>query len=168
MHFNSKRFAELKEEINSLSPLEKALAYFEAKLPDLIQDQPVGGCWDYHRKDPDGYGLLSVFGKSYRLHRLSYLHFNGPLKDGQWALHRCNNPNCWRPDHLYAGNGADNAADRIAAGAVRGKLPDETVFLIKRLIRDGLSNKKVAEQAGVSPGCVSHIRLGKRRKDIAA
>ncbi|MEA5447637.1 HNH endonuclease [Leptolyngbya sp. CCNP1308] len=168
MHFNSAKLAELREEIKSLSPLEGALRYFEAKLPELIANQPVGGCWDYHRKDPDGYGLLNAFGKSYRLHRLSYFFFNGPLKDSEWALHRCNNPSCWRPDHLYSGNGADNAADRIAAGAVRGKLPDEVVFEIKRRIAEGGTNGFIAKEFGVSPSCVSHIRLGKRRKDIAA
>lgn len=168
MHFKSRQFDELKAEIRALPPLEGALKYFEAKLPDLIKDQPIGDCWSYHRKDPDGYGLLSVFGKSYRLHRLSYQFFNGPLQEDEWALHKCNHPNCWNPSHLYAGSGADNAADRIAAGAVRGKLPDEVVFEIKRLIKQGLSNGAIAKEIGVTPGCISHIRLGKRRKDIAA
>ncbi|MBW4462495.1 MAG: HNH endonuclease [Nodosilinea sp. WJT8-NPBG4] len=168
MHFNSAKVHDLKQEIKSLSLWEGALRCFEARLPKLIASQPVGGCWDHHRKDTDGYGLFNVLGKDFRLHRLSYTYFNQPLADGRWVLHKCNNPACWRPDHLYEGNASDNALDRVAAGTTRGKLPTETVFLIKQLIGEGLSNKQIAEWFGVSPGCVSHIRVGRRRKDIAA
>ncbi|MBD1914301.1 MULTISPECIES: hypothetical protein [Cyanophyceae] len=168
MHFNSAKFYDLKREIKSFSPWEGALRCFEARLPELIANQPIGGCWNYHRKDADGYSLFNVLGKDFRLHRLSYTYFNQPLSGGQWVLHRCNNPSCWKPNHLYAGNASDNAIDRVAAGTTRGKLPDKTVFLIKRLIKTGLSNGAIAKQAGVTPGCVSHIRLGKRRRDIAA
>jgi hypothetical protein len=168
-HFNSHQLADLKEEIkNAPSPFEGALKCFEARLPGLIANQPIGGCWSHPRKGSEGYGLLNVLGKDFSLHRLSYAFFNESIPEGGWVLHKCNNSNCWNPSHLYSGDAQDNAFDRVAAGTHRGKLPDETVFLIKRLIREGLSNKQVAERVGVTHGCIALIRAGKRHKDLAA
>jgi len=45
---------------------------------------------------------------------------NGPISDGLWVLHRCDNPPCCRPDHLFLGTPADNTADMIAKGRGRG------------------------------------------------
>ena len=61
-----------------------------------------------------GYGVVMFQRKNYLVHRLSYeLHF-GPIPDDMWVLHRCDNPICVRPDHLFLGTPQDNTSDMIA------------------------------------------------------
>jgi hypothetical protein len=49
-------------------------------------------------------------------HRLAYFLTFGPIPDGLWVLHHCDNPSCCRPDHLFLGTAADNVADMMAKG----------------------------------------------------
>lgn len=77
------------------------------------------GCWNWTGKAAaeDGYGLLQ--GPDRRLvraHRLSWELANGPIPAGQWVLHRCDNPRCVRPDHLFLGTVVENVADMMAKG----------------------------------------------------
>jgi hypothetical protein len=52
-------------------------------------------------------------------HRVSWAIHNGPIPDGLLVLHRCDNPACVRPDHLFLGTDKDNAADREKKGRGR-------------------------------------------------
>ena len=64
----------------------------------------------------DGYGMLWVGGRQWGAHRWAWTQANGPIPDGMMVLHRCDNPPCWNPDHLFLGTAADNARDRDAKG----------------------------------------------------
>ena len=64
-----------------------------------------------------GYGQVSMrgFGAStMSAHRAAWLLTNGPILEGGWVLHHCDNPPCVRPSHLYIGNSADNTRDMLA------------------------------------------------------
>lgn len=84
-----------------------------------------GECWIWTAyKDRQGYGQFMVRRsvKSYALkaHRISYALATGGVPEGRLCLlHKCDNPSCCRPDHMFEGTRADNAADRDAKG--RGK-----------------------------------------------
>jgi hypothetical protein len=60
-----------------------------------------GGCWEWTgRITPQGYGTISLAGKSHRAHRLSYEALVGPIPDGLGLDHLCRNRPCVNPDHL--------------------------------------------------------------------
>lgn len=52
-------------------------------------------------------------GKPSYAHRVSYILANGPIPTGLVICHKCNNPECVNPKHLYAGTQKDNVADQI-------------------------------------------------------
>jgi hypothetical protein len=78
------------------------------------------GCWNWigHRSEK-GYGLLAVHAKPFRAHRLSWIIHRGMMPDGAQVLHRCDNPACVRPDHLFLGDNAANHADKIGKNRQR-------------------------------------------------
>ena len=80
------------------------------------------GCWEWQgARSASGYGsMFSASGGHHVAHRVIWEDVNGPIPDGLWVLHRCDNPPCCRPDHLFLGTPADNTADMIAKGRGRG------------------------------------------------
>jgi hypothetical protein len=82
------------------------------------------GCWEWQGAPSKhgGYGTFTVGGSRFntfqreRAHRVSYqIHF-GPISSGLKILHRCDNPLCVRPDHLFPGTQGDNIRDMWAKG----------------------------------------------------
>lgn len=129
------------------------------------------GCWWWtgNRLTTPGseYGAMSVEGKSWRAHRLSYLLHYGDLPAGALICHHCDNPPCVNPAHLYAGDYPSNAADRerrkrrkIPRGeaSATSKLTNEQVYEIRRLCATReLTQKQVAKQFDISVQMVACI-----------
>lgn len=67
--------------------------------------------------DTAGYGLIRrTNGSLMSTHRLAYELANGPIPHGALVCHRCDNPPCCRPEHLFLGDYAANAADMVSKG----------------------------------------------------
>jgi hypothetical protein len=82
-----------------------------------VQRDSPSECWEWAgSRLPEGYGRL---GKEIAS-RVSYrIHF-GPIPDGIWVLHRCDNPPCVNPGHLFLGDHAANMRDAARKGRLRG------------------------------------------------
>ncbi len=81
-------------------------------------------CWGWiGSRDHGGYATLSGgTGRSpIKAHRVSYEIYIGPIPSGMDICHRCDNPPCTNPSHLFPGTAADNMADMIQKGRQRQK-----------------------------------------------
>lgn len=75
------------------------------------------GCWEWTRcRDTKGYGQVCVDYKKWIVSRLAYKIWKGPLLPKLCILHRCDNPPCFNPDHLFIGTLSDNTRDAIRKG----------------------------------------------------
>lgn len=131
-----------------------------------------GGCilWNGHVKD-NGYGDIHErhAGRLLSAHRVAYDLMVGPIPEGMCVLHRCDNPPCINPTHLFLGTQLDNIADMVAKGRQsRGsgkganvKLDDNIVRDVRRRIASGDSNTAIGRDLGVSHVTISDIRTGR-------
>jgi hypothetical protein len=139
------------------------------KLLARIDIDDMTGCWNWvGAKTPYGYGQLRFDRKVKYVHRCSYEIHCGPIPDGLFVCHHCDNRACINPTHLFLGTNADNTADRHAKGRDGrlfgadqngAKLTEASVLAIRAA--HGITQGKLAEQYGVSQSMISCIRLGK-------
>lgn len=130
-------------------------------------------CWNWTgANDGKGYGLFTLAGgRQRRAHRYSFELAFGPLAAGSYVCHRCDNPSCVRPSHLFEGTPADNARDRAAKG--RGapqagehnplaKLSSADVAAIRTARASGQLLREIAAKYGIAESAVSRIANGVR------
>lgn len=74
-------------------------------------------CWPWMGfRTSTGYGRTSLLHRTYQAHRVSWALAFGPVPDGLHVLHRCDNPPCVNPAHLFVGTHEDNMRDREKKG----------------------------------------------------
>lgn len=80
-------------------------------------------CWLWigRTNGSEGYGKLSWHNADVYAHRLSWELHVGPVPLGLWVLHRCDNPPCVRPDHLFLGTHEDNMLDAARKHRLRNQ-----------------------------------------------
>lgn len=122
------------------------------------------GCWEWTGgRNSSGYGGFQCQGFNFKAHRISFYieHGRDPLR---FSLHRCDNPPCVNPDHLFDGSAKDNAMDRVRKGRqgdTRGerhgchKLTEEDVLRIKQLYVPNIFGvRRIASLFGVTKRAV--------------
>lgn len=79
-------------------------------------------CWHWCGvRNTFGYGRMTYQGRSQVAHRLAWIAWNGPIPEGMYVLHRCDNRACVNPDHLWLGTYSDNLRDCWAKGRHPGR-----------------------------------------------
>ena len=117
-----------------------------------------------------GYGRFSVGRQSIGAHRYSYELHIGPIPDGLYVCHHCDNPACVNPAHLFVGTAADNTADSVAKGRhydgnhfvgetnPSAKLTADDVLAIRDLAtRRAMFQRDIATKFGVSQALIEKI-----------
>lgn len=124
------------------------------------------------------YGYFQVGKQSYPAHRVAYF-LEHPTEDQSCCvLHKCDNPPCCNPNHLFLGSEADNSHDRDAKrrGAIpdnRGsrhglsKLTESQVSSIRQMYSGSISQSDLARLFGVGQDQISRIVNRKRWKHVA-
>lgn len=82
-------------------------------------DMSVGpdACWPYTgKRDSDGYGQVRYAGRRPHASRVAYIFTHGAIPGELQVLHRCDNPPCCNPAHLFLGTNADNMTDKARKG----------------------------------------------------
>lgn len=141
-----------------------------------------GPCWLWRGAGRNGskrtrYGRVEIKrnGKTYSIgaHKLSYLIHRGEVKEGEFVCHRCDNPLCVKPDHLFTGTSVDNMHDAMSKGRlahgeshVNAKLTDAVVLRIRELNEAGMSQEEIALEVGVAQSTISRVLHGKIWKHV--
>jgi hypothetical protein len=76
------------------------------------------GCWEWTAGKTRGYGRIGVNGRMGYAHRVSWeIHYE-EIPEGMFVCHRCDNPSCVNPDHLFLGTNNDNRQDSMRKGRI--------------------------------------------------
>ena len=131
-------------------------------------------CWPWMGACSQGYGITSRVENGtpskVRAHRAAWELTNGPVAAGLFVLHRCDNPPCCNPAHLFLGTNADNMRDCAVKLRIRPRhrlLTPEMVAQARSYSRSGVLTKaEIAALYGVSPSTVSHACTGRNWKHV--
>jgi HNH endonuclease len=112
-------------------------------------------CWLWTGcKNVDGYGILRLNNKTLLSHRVSYDYHKGAIPKGLFVCHKCDNPSCVNPSHLFLGSSKDNKQDSIrknrAVFANNKKLTDKEVQEIRAARRVGVGAAILANQYNIT------------------
>jgi hypothetical protein len=153
---------------------------------DKIQKRHWKQCWNWTGHKSKGYGRLDIGGlQGVYAHRAAYISANPncglSLRDEsdkeKCILHRCDNPSCCNPRHLFIGSHDENMADKAKKGRAkiwahstetpRAKLTAEDVFWMRMQKKHGATKKALAMLYDVSTATVSGALYGRHYRDVA-
>lgn len=136
-------------------------------------------CWIWAGLIARRYGVFWEVGRNVPAHRYSWELHNGPIPDGLFVCHHCDNPICVRPDHLFLGTPLDNMQDKMAKGRHRtgegprplvqgernpnARFTDAQVAEMRALYASGVSQHQIAARFGTKQPVVQRIVTGKAR-----
>lgn len=132
-------------------------------LKELLQTIPDDdACMEWPRGvNRYGYGQLQTWDRTQErlVHRAAFKLVNGSIPDGMMVLHKCDNPPCFRPSHLFPGDQVTNMRDCAAKKRTKRncKLQPAQVETIRLLAARGARQAQLAAAFGVDQSTISMI-----------
>jgi len=133
---------------------------------------PESNCWEFTRAiGNQGYGMLwdAATGRVVTAHRMAYRTFIGPIPDGSWVLHKCDNRKCINPAHLFLGDVKINAADCASKGrfnSLRPSLCKLNATQVNEIRSSDLGQRALGRKYHVDHMVISRIQEGIGYKHI--
>lgn len=136
---------------------------------DRVQHGSPGACWPWQGcVNRWGYGDCQLDGVRMNASRAAWIETHGQPAPGRVVCHRCDNPICCNPRHLFLGTQADNLADcrqkgrsRCRSGAshhrATAKITEAEVSTIRALVASGLSQSEVGRRVGIHSSTICRI-----------
>lgn len=155
------------------APTEQAMAVvisptLEKRFLAKVSKTPACWLWTGSRNG-NGYGEIyegPVTDKNIQAHRAAYLIYRGAIPGGMNVLHKCDNPICVNPDHLWLGTHTQNTVDMVQKGrCYNRKTTDAMVRQIRNAV--GVSSSAIAQKCGLHPAHVRKIRRGLVAKHVS-
>lgn len=141
-------------------------------------------CWEWQggrngKTQITSYGVFWAWRKKYKTHRFAFEISFRKLRDGECALHRCDNPPCCNPAHLFAGSNLDNFRDAQSKGRIRhergedrynARLTENDIREIRKKYgkrgKGGMTGVALAKLYGVYPTMIHSIVTRRRWKHV--
>jgi hypothetical protein len=132
------------------------------------------GCWIWMKSRCEkGYGMFRLFGRGIRAHRAGwYFHNQEMIPDGVIACHKCDNPPCVNPGHIFLGSQQDNMDDMRKKGRARHLKGGEnknavlTERQVMGILQSDIPATKLAPVLDVCESTIRAIRQGKNWKHL--
>lgn len=125
---------------------------------------PESGCWLWiNHVRSSGYGTIQVNGISKSVHRVSYELKYGPIQPGMYVCHKCDIPNCVRPEHLFLATAKENSLDMMRKGRhpyFNRTKPKLTISDVERIKFGNEASIQLSRDLRVSVRTISGIRKG--------
>lgn len=124
-------------------------------------------------KSTRGYGNILIKGKNYKAHRIAYKNHYGDFDEKLLVCHKCDNPSCVNPLHLFLGTHKDNSKDMVnkgrnkhgdTSGEKNGqhKLSYRSIKIIRQFLYQKIPGFEIATAYGISKAQVSRIKNNKK------
>lgn len=127
------------------------------------------GCWEWQGgKFNSGYGLFTVpNGQPIGAHRFAWELINGPILDGLFVCHRCDNRPCVRPGHMFLGAQSDNMRDMAEKGRNgKQRLSAAQIVEMRAMRSAGMSTADIAARFMTCQSYAFRICRGDRRQHV--
>lgn len=124
-------------------------------------------CWPWKAsKLSNGYGQLTIKQMHFLAHRISWFIYCGRIPSGLNVLHKCDNPSCVNPNHLFLGTQKENMKDKVDKGRAYTGIHKGEKNPANKLTADDVRDmrskngtlKEIAKEYGVSFGLIGHIK----------